>query len=1023
MQLGKKTTTRIALWGYMGLYLFFAGTAMVGAQELPASDDGVVYPDDQPGLIYIEGEDAVSTNFAQQPTLDYGSSGQRMIQLNRFTAVGPDQDFFADFVFLVNESGSYQFWVAGTPPGPRDQIFPSYISPFSYSVDDGPAVPVYREDVAVNEQFGPINFWYLVGGIDLNEGIHRIRFSVNQKRRFDSKYYFFLDSFFLLKDGTELSRDLLPAKFPKDLSDRSIDNAYRSINEYEYLISQDPENVQLYITFSQVYSLLGDYLNALKYLIRGLAYEPENPQLLKLVAKNRIWKGDVIEGLNAFDHYLELYPDNLDTVAEAAKIAAWTNRFTESYRLYEQGLAVDPNNFNLKINLGLTYLWNSKVDDGLKILREVMQEALADPAKTNELARLYLSNSYPSYAVDVYEQAVNRYPRYLEFYLGLSDAYELNGQQDKARSVIARIPEILGSSDRLQRYVDAYNIRRSLKDRVIQEYRDRLAANPDDLVLREQLVQTLFWNGQKQEAVDEYLNIMGNKMLLELRSMEQRSSDLLEFLDESYAYRSFLAGNLDAVQGFRRDLQDARKSYRQQAEIRQGLEEEHSRLAALEDPSDSQKSRLSELPGLIDHARSAEDDAGRQLADIMDSAENYIKRAELVYGRSTGLSGRLEELGAAAAEEQDRLENLSSQISWSWNREDTFAEIDIIRNNGNILGDYLKLSIDRDTPVQDISVTGIQKLKDRSDDFADGRQLAAEFELWKTGELKVPAGGYYSYGADLESRIGFMGSEYKPLGLYSPDAVSDDALADLDALLVDLGARNRGVLDELDGYIRKAHEIYGRRLEFAMYLFDTGTYLTRYQIGEYYLNLGQYKEAERQFRAVLRIDPYNANARFRLGSVKQLAGDWSGAMKDYRQVYGADPGFENVRQLYNQLARENATVLQIQARTQVDTSRWNNRMSFNLDSPVSTWLGIRGSYHLDDLRLHKPPAGESPSTASLQGFDLSLALRPGLAGLELTPPRESLWTTGSSRTSTLMCPLRSCRRISLEPCFSRRIWE
>ena len=34
-----------------------------------------VFPAVAPGLIYLEGEDAVSTNFAKEPTLDYASSG------------------------------------------------------------------------------------------------------------------------------------------------------------------------------------------------------------------------------------------------------------------------------------------------------------------------------------------------------------------------------------------------------------------------------------------------------------------------------------------------------------------------------------------------------------------------------------------------------------------------------------------------------------------------------------------------------------------------------------------------------------------------------------------------------------------------------------------------------------------------------------------------------------------------------------------------------------------------------------
>ncbi len=949
-------------------------------------DDGVVYPREQPGLIYVEAEDAVSTNFTQQPTLDYSSSSQQNIQLSRFSPPGVGQDFYAEFVFLVEEAGRYEFWYAGTPPGPRDQIFPSYVSPFEYQIDDRPSRAVFREDVAVVEQFSATNYWVLVDEVDLDAGVHTIRFLIDQKRRFDSKYYFLLDSFFLLHTEAQIDPQLVPEKFPADMDDRSIDNAYRSINEYEFLIAQDPENIQVYVTIAQVYSLLGDYLNALKYLIRGLAYEPENPRLLSLVAKNRIWKGDVIEGLAAFNRYLELYPEDVDTIAEAAKIAAWTNRFTDSYRLYNLGLALEPDNFNLKVNLGLTYLWNSRVEEGLNTLREALEDAVDDPDQLEELARVYLSNSYPSYAVDVYRQALREYPRHLQFYLGLSEAYQEDGRQRESRETINRIRQVLGENPQLEQYISAYDLRQSLKDQVIQGFRDELAANPDDLILREQLVQTLFWNGQRREAVDEYLNIMGNRLLREIRDLEQRSVELLELLDEHYAYRNILQRGDRMVQDFRRSIAAAQRSYGQQIQLLENLTLEEERLLALESPSDSQRSRIGELPALISEAADVLRQSAQALADEMDSAEEFLRRNSLISQRITGLTAALESVRSETADEQERLESLSSQISWTWNREDSTAELELIRNKGNVLGDYLLLSIARNRPAEELASADAQLLAQRSGQFSDGQRLAAQLQLWLGGRDVPPAEDYFAYGAELVERLEPMVREYRPMGIAEPRLLSSERIAELDQRLVSAVGDSRDLLDVMDGRIDELHDLFDQRLEFAMYLFDTGTYLTRYQIGEYYLSLEEYQEAARQFRAVLRIDPFNANARFRLGSVKQLDGDWSGAMADYLQVYYADPGFENVRQLYNQLARENASVLQIQAQSLADSSRWSNSMSFSLDSPISTVLGFTADYSLRDIRLHKPSgAGEQPVTSSLHSANISLPVNLRFFATEISP--------------------------------------
>jgi Flp pilus assembly protein TadD len=751
-----------------------AGEQETQAPEQLVDSSGIVYPKEQPGLIYVEAEDAVSTNFAQQATLDYSSSGQRMLQLNRFTALGAGQRYFAEYVFLVEESGSYELWMAGTPPGPRDQIFPSYVSPIKFQLDDGPEQAVYREDVAVAEQFSATNFWYLADRLQLEAGIHRIRFLVDDKRRYDSKFYFFLDSFFLLDEAAVINRELVPEKFPGDMDDRSIDNAYRSINEYEYLITQDPENIQVYLSIAQVYSLLGDYLNALKYLLRGAAYEPENPEVLLLIAKNRIWKGDVIEGLTAFNRYLELYPDDVETIAEAAKIAAWTNRFTESYRQYNLGLAAEPDNFTLKVNLGLTYLWNSRVEEGLTILREALEEAVDDPDKIEELAQVYLTNSYPSYAADVYEQGTRRFPEYLQFYLGLSEAYQADGRQADADEVINSLEEILGSNPQLASYIEAYNLRQGLKNQVIEEYRNRLAANPDDLSLRELLVQTLFWNGQRREAVDEYLNIMGNRLLRELRDMESRGASLMELMDELYAYRNFLLQSNEVVQAFRRELIEAQRTYQQQEQNLTVLRDELSRLRALDEASESQQARIDSLPALISEAELLRSETGQALADTMDRAENFVDRSEQIASRIAGLEATLETARVEAAEEQERLESLSSQIEWSWNREDSAAEIALIRDKGNVLGNYLGLNIARNRPADELDPAEIRLLAERSESFADGRRLAAQLELW-TGGTAVPE-DYYEYGPALAARLETVYGEYRSLGLFEPSLVAQDVL-------------------------------------------------------------------------------------------------------------------------------------------------------------------------------------------------------------------------------------------------------
>ena len=116
-----------------------------GSEVPPSPTERVepLFPRANRDLVFVEGEDAVSTNFNKEPILNYAASGSRTLQLNRITGLQAGAAFFADFVFYVEEEGVYELWYGGTPPGPREELYPAYASPFRYSFDDEEAADIY----------------------------------------------------------------------------------------------------------------------------------------------------------------------------------------------------------------------------------------------------------------------------------------------------------------------------------------------------------------------------------------------------------------------------------------------------------------------------------------------------------------------------------------------------------------------------------------------------------------------------------------------------------------------------------------------------------------------------------------------------------------------------------------------------------------------------------------------------------------------------------------------------------------
>lgn len=118
-----------------------------------------VFEQENPNLVFVEGEDAVSTNFALEPILSYSSSGSRTLQLNRTSPLQSGAPFYAEYVLYLETPGEYELWYGGTPAGPKDEFSPSYSSPFRYIIDGGEPVEFYREDIAVVEQYTPSYYW------------------------------------------------------------------------------------------------------------------------------------------------------------------------------------------------------------------------------------------------------------------------------------------------------------------------------------------------------------------------------------------------------------------------------------------------------------------------------------------------------------------------------------------------------------------------------------------------------------------------------------------------------------------------------------------------------------------------------------------------------------------------------------------------------------------------------------------------------------------------------------------------
>lgn len=957
---------------------------MVSAVSLYAQDGLIepVFPESTPALIYIEGEDAVSTNLANKAVSNFGCSGYRSVQLNRNTGLQGGSAFYAEFVFYAEEAGEYEFWYGGTPPGPADDLLPSYASPFSLSLDGGDAVPVYREDVEVMEGYTPAYYWNKCGSVELSEGEHRLRIEVSEKRAYDNRYYFYLDSlFFLNKQRAEEEGLIKPAVFPTAFESSKIDNPFLSINDYDNYINNNSDEMSAYIELSLVYSLIGDYQSALKTLNRAMGLDAKAVYPVILAAKNRLWKGDVRESFALYERALTIDPDDIMLWAEAGKVAAWSADYERAIDFFTRGLERFPDDLNLKVNLALTYLWMSRNEDAGRFFGEALDSAADDPQKLSELGRVEEANGYPEYARAVYEKGIDSYPEYLEFYLLLQASYLASGDNAAADEVGRRIESVFIPSPMLNSVLETYKKKLRLRDEVIDSYLVRLRNEPDNLELRQELAQTYFWNGMSRQAIEQIKYVITTHSYRAAKTWVERNAALLELLDNTAAAVSF-------------------------------YDSWNSAAAAVKKNVDKAVSGLSS-------ARKAEDDAAlreaeQRLADAVMAAEEFASLTEKVFADVELYAGSVSAILEQEKSKDEAFAGITGPSGWGWNKSWQMDELEEIRAVEPELASYMLGLVMASEGQYDRSAEVLMPEAEKSlgtdaegkksvkisYDFSDlssdilyvlyqsllldgsGSANLRRSELFeKEGERLAEA---YPHIAEVEKRLAAANSEsLQAAGVYFNGL-------DLEAsrLVESLNSYSKRVASDRSRAALLKNQLAaaaGKELERANYYLEADTYLIRYELGTYYLDEGMNYEAAEQFRRVILVDPWNISATYKLGIVEQRYGNWSDAMRYYKKVYYQDSNYENTVYYYNQLARAHADSFSSVVQMAAGPQEIGFTADLDYKTEFNSMLGLDIGYSLKQKRRYRAFRNEQTGWYQLHLIEASLPVVFGKIGLTIKP--------------------------------------
>jgi tetratricopeptide (TPR) repeat protein/peroxiredoxin len=144
----------------------------------------------------------------------------------------------------------------------------------------------------------------------------------------------------------------------------------------------------------------------------------------------------VPDSIDCFQQALKLDPHHLlalDNLGNAYRIE---KRWDDAREVLERALAIAPQDPEANYSLAMVYAQADDTKNAYEHLQRALQARPAYPEALNNLGVLYLRTERPQEAVKSFQECIRVAPQFDQAYLNLARVYALEGERDKARSVL-----------------------------------------------------------------------------------------------------------------------------------------------------------------------------------------------------------------------------------------------------------------------------------------------------------------------------------------------------------------------------------------------------------------------------------------------------------------------------------------------------------------------------------------------------------------------------------------------------------
>jgi tetratricopeptide (TPR) repeat protein len=146
--------------------------------------------------------------------------------------------------------------------------------------------------------------------------------------------------------------------------------------------------------------------------------------------------GETEKAIGYFEQALQLDPDHFVALQNLGNAYRQLRRWAEARTTLEHALAIKPEDSEANYSLAMVFAQGNENDNAFRYLQKALRARPTYPEALNNLGILYLRTRRPDEAVAEFEECIRVAPAFDQSYLNLARVYSIEGNTEKARSVL-----------------------------------------------------------------------------------------------------------------------------------------------------------------------------------------------------------------------------------------------------------------------------------------------------------------------------------------------------------------------------------------------------------------------------------------------------------------------------------------------------------------------------------------------------------------------------------------------------------